>query len=185
MQEIADDMKASRPMNRLLQGDVGSGKTIVAAQAAAIAIENGYQVAVLAPTDILAHQHFVYFSRLMERHRVSGDLAHRLANSARKQRVKRLIADGLMKVVVGTHALIQEDVTFARLGLAIVDEQHRFGVRQRLELFRKGVQPDVLVMTATPIPRTFALTLYGDLDVSSIDQLPPGRKPVITKHVPN
>ncbi len=185
MQEIADDMKASRPMNRLLQGDVGSGKTIVAAQAATIAIENGYQVAVLTPTEILAQQHFGYFTRLMEK---SGYLVASLtgSQSAReKQHVKRLIADGLVKVVVGTHALIQEDVAFAKLGLAVIDEQHRFGVRQRLELFKKGMQPDVLVMTATPIPRTLALTLYGDLDVSSIDELPPGRKPIITKHVAN
>lgn len=185
MQEIAGDMKASRPMNRLLQGDVGSGKTIIAAQAATIAIENGYQVAVLAPTEILAHQHFGYFTKLMEK---SGYLVASLTGSQstrEKQHVKRLIADGLVKVVVGTHALIQEDVAFAKLGLAVIDEQHRFGVRQRLELFKKGMQPDVLVMTATPIPRTLALTLYGDLDVSSIDELPPGRKPIITKHVAN
>ncbi len=184
MQEIADDMKEPRPMNRLLQGDVGSGKTIVAAQAAAIAIENGYQVALLAPTGILANQHLLYFSKLMES---IGYLVASLTGSQtarEKQRVKRLIADGSIKVVVGTHALLQEDVSFARLGLAIVDEQHRFGVRQRLELFKKGMQPDVLVMTATPIPRTLALTMYGDLDISSIDQLPPGRKPVVTKHVP-
>jgi ATP-dependent DNA helicase RecG len=183
MQEIADDMKAARPMNRLLQGDVGSGKTIVAAQAAAIAIENEYQVAVLAPTEILANQHFTYFRKLLEK---LGYVVASLTGSQtarEKQQVKRLIAEGFVKVVVGTHALLQEDVSFARLGLAIVDEQHRFGVRQRLELFRKGLQPDVLVMTATPIPRTLALTLYGDLDVSSIDQLPPGRRPVVTRHV--
>ena len=183
MQEIADDMKAPRPMNRLLQGDVGSGKTIVAAQAASIAIENEYQVAVLAPTEILANQHFTYFRKLLEK---LGYVVASLTGSQtarEKQQVKRLIAEGFVKVVVGTHALLQEDVSFARLGLAIVDEQHRFGVRQRLELFRKGVQPDVLVMTATPIPRTLALTLYGDLDVSSIDQLPPGRRPVVTRHV--
>ncbi len=185
MQEIADDMKASRPMNRLLQGDVGSGKTVVAAQAATIAIENGYQVAVLAPTEILARQHFGYFTKLMEK---LGYVVVSLtgSQSAReKQHVKHLIAEGLVKIVVGTHALIQEDVTFAKLGLAVIDEQHRFGVRQRLELFRKALQPDVLVMTATPIPRTLALTLYGDLDVSSIDELPPERKPIITKHVTN
>jgi ATP-dependent DNA helicase RecG len=183
MQEIADDMKAARPMNRLLQGDVGSGKTIIAAQAAVIAIENEYQVAVLAPTEILANQHFTYFRKLLEK---LGYVVASLTGSQtarEKQQVKRLIAEGFVKVVVGTHALLQEDVSFARLGLAIVDEQHRFGVRQRLELFKKGVQPDVLVMTATPIPRTLALTLYGDLDVSSIDQLPPGRRPIITRHV--
>ncbi|HEX4166131.1 MAG TPA: ATP-dependent DNA helicase RecG [Bryobacteraceae bacterium] len=185
MQEIANDMKAAAPMNRLLQGDVGSGKTIVAAQAATIAIENGYQVAVLAPTEILANQHFSYFQKIMT---AAGYLVLPLTGSQtarEKAKMKRLLAEGSAQIVVGTHALIQEDVEFARLGLAIVDEQHRFGVRQRLELFKKGVQPDVLVMTATPIPRTLALTLYGDLDVSSIDELPPGRKRVITRHVMN
>jgi ATP-dependent DNA helicase RecG len=183
MQEIADDMKRSHPMNRLLQGDVGSGKTIVAAQAAIIAIENGYQVAVLAPTEILAGQHYSYFRRLLEK---LGYGVAQLTGSGtprEKQQIKNLIAEGYVKVVVGTHALIQEDVKFAKLGLAIVDEQHRFGVRQRLELMKKGEQPDVLVMTATPIPRTLALTVYGDLDVSIIDELPPGRKPIITKNV--
>ncbi len=184
MQEIADDMKRPHPMNRLLQGDVGSGKTIIAAQAAIIAIENGYQVAVLAPTEILATQHYWYFKRLLE---PLGYVVASLTGSAsprEKQQIKKLIEEGLLKVVVGTHALLQEDVRFSKLGLAIVDEQHRFGVRQRLELFKKGEQPDVLVMTATPIPRTLALTLYGDLDVSTIDELPPGRKPIVTKHVP-
>ncbi len=176
MQEIAEDMKRPHPMNRLLQGDVGSGKTIVAAQAAVIAIENGYQVAVLAPTEILAAQHYAYFKRLLER---LGYVVAPLTGSAtarEKQQIKKLVAEGLMHVIVGTHALIQEDVSFPKLGLAIVDEQHRFGVRQRLELMQKGEQPDVLVMTATPIPRTLALTIYGDLDVSTIDELPPGRK---------
>jgi ATP-dependent DNA helicase RecG len=184
VQEIVDDMKLPHPMNRLLQGDVGSGKTIVAAQAATIAIENGYQVALLAPTGILATQHLGYFSRLMEK---LGYMVASLTgahSNKEKQHVKRLIADGSVKVVVGTHALLQEDVAFARLGLAIVDEQHRFGVKQRLELFKKGLQPDVLVMTATPIPRTLALTTYGDLDVSTIDERPPGRKEITTKHVP-
>ncbi len=183
MQEIADDMKQSRPMNRLLQGDVGSGKTIVAAQAAAIAIENGYQVAVLAPTEILATQHFGYFQKVMTPAGYSVVPLTGSQTAREKAKMKRLLADGSAQVVVGTHALIQEDVEFKRLGLAIVDEQHRFGVRQRLELFKKGAQPDVLVMTATPIPRTLALTLYGDLDVSSIDELPPGRKPITTRHV--
>jgi ATP-dependent DNA helicase RecG len=183
VQEIADQMKRPHPMNRLLQGDVGSGKTIVAAQAAIIAIENGFQVAVLAPTEILASQHYAYFQRLMEKldYRV-GFLSGSL-HAREKSRVKGEIADGAVHVAVGTHALIQEDVKFHQLGLAIVDEQHRFGVRQRLELMRKGEQPDVLVMTATPIPRTLALTIYGDLDVSTIDELPPGRKPITTKHV--
>ncbi len=186
MQEIANDMKSGQPMSRLLQGDVGSGKTIVAAQAAVIAIENGYQVAVLAPTEILANQHFGYFEKLMSKagyHVASLVGSH---SAKEKQHSKASIADGRAQVVVGTHALLEEDVIFARLGLAIIDEQHRFGVRQRQELAKKGAQPpDVLVMTATPIPRTLALTIYGDLDVSSIDELPPGRRPIVTKHVPN
>jgi len=181
--EIAQDMKAPRPMNRLLQGDVGSGKTIVAAEAAVIAIENGYQVAVLAPTEILAAQHFFYFKQLLA---PLGYVVLQLTGSftsREKGQLKKLIAEGLAHVAIGTHALIEKDVEFTKLGLAIVDEQHRFGVMQRFELLRKGVHPDVLVMTATPIPRTLALTLYGDLDVSVIDELPPGRKPIVTKHV--
>jgi ATP-dependent DNA helicase RecG len=179
-------MKRPHPMNRLLHGDVGSGKTIVAAQAAVIAIENGYQVAVLAPTEILASQHYWYFKRLLEK---LGYVTAQLTGShtaREKQKIKQMIEEGLVHVAIGTHALIQHDVEFARLGLAIVDEQHRFGVQQRLELFKKGEkeQPDVLVMTATPIPRTLALTIYGDLDVSTIDELPPGRRPIVTKHVP-
>lgn len=183
MQEIADDMKRPHPMHRLLQGDVGSGKTIVAAQAAVIAIENGFQAAVLAPTEILATQHRAYFERLLAKlgYRVAALTGS--AGAREKQQVKKDVANGLVQVVVGTHALLQEDVAFHNLGLAIIDEQHRFGVRQRLELFKKGAQPDVIVMTATPIPRTLALTLYGDLDVSTIDELPPGRKPIITRHV--
>jgi ATP-dependent DNA helicase RecG len=181
--EIAQDMKAPRPMNRLLQGDVGSGKTIVAAEAAVIAIENGYQVAVLAPTEILAAQHYFYFKQLLARLdyvvvQLTGSFTSR-----EKGQLKKLIAAGLAHVAIGTHALLEKDVEFAKLGLAIVDEQHRFGVMQRFELLRKGVHPDVLVMTATPIPRTLALTLYGDLDVSVIDEMPPGRKPIVTKHV--
>jgi ATP-dependent DNA helicase RecG len=181
--EIAQDMKAPRPMNRLLQGDVGSGKTIVAAEAAVIAIENGYQVAVLAPTKILAAQHYFYFKQLLGR---LGYVVAQLTGSftsREKVQLKKLIAAGMVHVAIGTHALLEKDVEFAKLGLAIVDEQHRFGVMQRFELLRKGVHPDVLVMTATPIPRTLALTLYGDLDVSVIDEMPPGRKPIVTKHV--
>jgi ATP-dependent DNA helicase RecG len=184
-QEIVNDMKRPHPMNRLLQGDVGSGKTIVAAQAAVIAMENGYQVAVLAPTEILAAQHFAYFKRLLEK---LGYVVGFLAGSSgvrEKQQMKKLVEEGLVHVIVGTHAIIQEDVAFAKLGLAIVDEQHRFGVSQRLDLMKKGHQPDVLVMSATPIPRTLALTLYGDLDISVIDEMPPGRKPIVTKHVPD
>ena len=181
--DIAQDMKAPRPMNRLLQGDVGSGKTIVAAEAAVIAIENGYQVAVLAPTEILAAQHYFYFKQLLARLdyvvvQLTGSFTSR-----EKGQLKKLIAAGLAHVAIGTHALLEKDVEFAKLGLAIVDEQHRFGVMQRFELLQKGMHPDVLVMTATPIPRTLALTLYGDLDVSTIDEMPPGRKPIVTKQV--
>jgi ATP-dependent DNA helicase RecG len=183
-QEIANDMKQPHPMNRLLQGDVGSGKTIVAAQAAVIALENGYQVAVLAPTEILASQHYSYFRRLLEPLGYAAVLLTGSATVREKQGIKELIARGAVQIAVGTHALIQSDVEFHKLGLAIVDEQHRFGVLQRLRMMEKGTQPDVLVMTATPIPRTLALTLYGDLDVSIIDERPPGRKPIITKHVP-
>ena len=185
VQEIADHMKQPHPMNRLLQGDVGSGKTIVAAQAALIAVENGFQVAVLAPTEILASQHYVYFKRLFEKLEYQVAFLTGSTAARNKTQVKKRIAAGEAQVAVGTHALIQEDVRFQKLGLAIVDEQHRFGVRQRLELMRKGEQPDVLVMTATPIPRTLALTIYGDLDVSTINELPPGRKPITTKHVPD
>jgi len=185
VQEIADNMKRPHPMNRLLQGDVGSGKTIVAAQAAVIAIENGFQVAVLAPTEILASQHYAYFQRVLNSVGYTVGFLTGSMPAREKTRVKKRIAEGEVQVAVGTHALIQEDVAFQNLGLAIVDEQHRFGVRQRLELMRKGEQPDVLVMTATPIPRTLALTIYGDLDISTIDELPPGRKPITTKHVPD
>lgn len=181
--EIAQDMSADHPMNRLLQGDVGSGKTLVAAEAAIIAIENGYQVVVLAPTEILATQHYFYFKNLF------GKLGYPIvaltgsATAREKAQIKKLIAGGYARVAIGTHALLEEDVEFAKLGLAIVDEQHRFGVMQRLKLFEKGRHPDVLVMTATPIPRTLALTIYGDLDTSVIDELPPGRKKIVTKHV--
>ena len=181
--EIARDMAAPHPMNRLLQGDVGSGKTLVAAEAAILAIESGYQVAVLAPTEILAAQHYFYFKNLFRELGYTVVLLTGSVPARQKAQLKKLVAGGLAQVVIGTHALIEEDVEFARLGLAIVDEQHRFGVMQRLKLIRKGVCPDVLVMTATPIPRTLALTLYGDLDVSLLDELPPGRKPVVTRHV--
>src|SRR6476660_8515320 len=181
IKEIADDMKEPRPMNRLLQGDVGSGKTIVAAQAAVIAIENGFQVAVLAPTEILAVQHYAYFRRLMEKLGYTVVLMTGSRTARQKQELKRSLTLGIAQVAIGTHALLEEDVAFQKLGLAIVDEQHRFGVRQRLALMEKGIKPDVLVMTATPIPRTLALTVYGDLDISIIDELPPGRKPITTR----
>jgi len=181
--EIARDMEAPAPMHRLLQGDVGSGKTLVAAEAAIIAIENGYQVAVLAPTEILATQHFLYFKNLFAKLRYQIALITGSIPKSEKAQFKRAVAAGLIRIAVGTHALIEEDVEFQKLGLAIVDEQHRFGVMQRLKLMEKGALADVLVMTATPIPRTLALTLYGDLDVSIIDELPPGRRPIVTRHV--
>jgi ATP-dependent DNA helicase RecG len=182
IKEIAEDMKEPHPMNRLLQGDVGSGKTIVAAEAAVIAIENGYQVAVLAPTEILAVQHGFYFRQIFSKLGYVTLLLTGSFTGREKTQLKKLVAEGLAHVVIGTHALLEKDVEFKKLGLAIVDEQHRFGVMQRLGLVQKGIHPDVLVMTATPIPRTLAMTLYGDLDVSVIDELPPGRKPIVTKH---
>jgi ATP-dependent DNA helicase RecG len=181
--EIAHDMAAPHPMYRLLQGDVGSGKTLVAAESAIIAIENGYQAAVLAPTEILATQHFFYFKKLFQKLDYVTVLLTGSNTAREKTQLKKIIAAGLAKVVVGTHALLERDVEFQKLGLAIVDEQHRFGVEQRQALMEKGSHPDVLVMTATPIPRTLALTIYGDLDVSIIDELPPGRHPILTKHV--
>jgi ATP-dependent DNA helicase RecG len=183
VREIALDMHASHPMHRLLQGDVGSGKTIVAAQAAIIAIENGYQVAVLAPTEILAAQHNTYFRQLFQPLGYVPVLLTGSATAREKSQIKKLIAEGLAHVIIGTHAILEEDVRFHKLGLAIVDEQHRFGVMQRLGLVEKGRHPDVLVMTATPIPRTLSMTIYGDLDVSVIDELPPGRKPIKTGHM--
>lgn len=180
LREIWADMRSPRPMNRLVQGDVGSGKTIVALVAMLMAVENGYQAAMMAPTEILAEQHYMTIHHLLEAVGVPVRLL--IGGLTRKQREQALaeIADGTARVVVGTHALIQPDVAFHRLGLAIIDEQHRFGVLQRAALQQKGYQPDILVMTATPIPRTLSLTLYGDLDVSIIDELPAGRKPVRT-----
>ena len=182
--EIAQDMRVPHPMHRLLQGDVGSGKTIVALQAAVIAIENGHQVAVMAPTEILSTQHFFYFRRLLERSGYNIVLLSRSATAREKRGIKKLLREGTAQLAIGTHALVVEDVEFNALGLVITDEQHRFGVMQRLRLMRKGRSPDTLVMTATPIPRTLALTLYGDLDVSVIDELPPGRIPILTRQIP-
>ncbi len=186
--EIVGDMREARPMRRLLQGDVGSGKTIVALQAMVIAIENGYQAALMAPTEILATQHYLAARRLLEksekRYRVlllTGSLDE---DTKRANRGK--IFRGEADLVIGTHALIEEKVEFAKLGLVVVDEQHRFGVMQRFRLMKKPnhAEPDVLAMTATPIPRTLALSLYGDLDLSVIDELPPGRTPIVTRQVP-
>jgi ATP-dependent DNA helicase RecG len=178
--EIARDMAGPAPMSRLLQGDVGSGKTIVAAEAAVIAVENGYQAALLAPTEILATQHYLSLKNIFAPINYPVALLVGSQSKGEKEGIKKVVAAGLVPVAVGTHALLEEDVQFNRLGLAIIDEQHRFGVLQRQKLARKGVTPDVLVMTATPIPRTLALTIYGDLDTSVIDELPPGRKPIQT-----
>jgi ATP-dependent DNA helicase RecG len=182
LKEIATDMSQPQPMNRMLQGDVGSGKTIVALEAAMIALANGFQVAIMAPTEILATQHYLYCRPMFEKTKHVAVLLTGSVNAREKARLKRLIASGAAHVVVGTHALIEGDVEFARLGLVIIDEQHRFGVIQRLKLLQKGRTPDVLVMTATPIPRTLALTVYGDLDVSILDEMPPGRRAVETRH---
>ena len=182
LKEIATDMSQPQPMNRLLQGDVGSGKTIVALEAAIIALENHYQVAFMAPTEILATQHYLYSKRLLEKAGYVVALLIGSMTAREKIKIKEVIAAGLVHVVLGTHSLIEGDVEFQKLGLVIIDEQHRFGVIQRLKLLQKGKTPDVLVMTATPIPRTLSLTLYGDLDVSIIDELPPGRRPIQTRH---
>jgi len=183
LKEIAADMQTPFPMRRLLQGDVGSGKTIVAFEAAIIAIENGYQVALMAPTEILAQQHYFSARQILEKAGYRMVLLTGSIEQDRKRDIRRHIAQGSAHLVIGTHALIQDRVEFEQLGLVIVDEQHRFGVMQRLKLMKKegGAEPDVLVMTATPIPRTLALTLYGDLDVSVLDELPPGRTPVVTR----
>src|SRR5215470_12151822 len=184
LKEIAEDMQHPSPMRRLLQGDVGSGKTIVALQAAVIAIENGYQVAFMAPTEILATQHYLSARKTLEDAGYRVVLLTGSLDDERKRNARRHIAHGDVHLVIGTHALIQEKVEFHKLGLVVVDEQHRFGVMQRFRLMRKGeAEPDTLVMTATPIPRTLALTLYGDLDTSVLDELPPGRTPITTRKI--
>ncbi len=191
--EIVADMRQPSPMRRLLQGDVGSGKTIVALQAMLVAMENGYQAALMAPTEILATQHFLAARKLLERssRRYQIVLLTGSLDEDRKRHTRGLINRGEAQLVIGTHALIEEKVEFDRLGLVVVDEQHRFGVLQRFKLMKKprpdgteGAEPDVLVMTATPIPRTLALSLYGDLDLSILDELPPGRTPIVTRRVP-
>ena len=185
--EIVADMRGPEPMRRLLQGDVGSGKTIVALQAMLVAIENGYQAALMAPTEILATQHFLGARKLLERsqQRYKVVLLTGSLDEDRKRANRGMIARGEAQLVIGTHALIEERVDFAKLGLVVVDEQHRFGVLQRFRLMKKpnAGEPDVLVMTATPIPRTLALSLYGDLDLSVLDELPPGRTPIVTRQV--
>jgi len=183
LKEMVDDMCSPHPMNRLLQGDVGSGKTIVALQAAILAIENGYQVALMAPTEILATQHYLYTKALLQPLPYKIDLLISARKAAEKADLKERMGKGEINLVVGTHALLEEDVAFSKLGLVVVDEQHRFGVLQRYGLIRKAINPHVLIMTATPIPRTLALTLYGDLDFSVIDELPPHRTPIETRLV--
>ncbi|HEV2730533.1 MAG TPA: ATP-dependent DNA helicase RecG [Terriglobales bacterium] len=205
LKEIASDMEKPFPMRRLLQGDVGSGKTIVAFEAAIIAMQNGYQVALMAPTEILAQQHYFSARRILENAGYRVVLLTGSLEDDRKRETRRHIAQGNAQLVIGTHALIEKKVDFANLGLVIVDEQHRFGVLQRFKLMKKNPnknrvgtpalgrpaerssanigEPDVLVMTATPIPRTLALTLYGDLDISVVDEMPPGRTPIVTRRV--
>ena len=185
LKEIASDMAEPVPMRRLLQGDVGSGKTIVALEAAVIAMENGYQVALMAPTEILATQHYLSARKILDSAGYRIVLLTGSQEQGRKKQTRHHIAQGNAQLVIGTHALIQETVEFDNLGLVIVDEQHRFGVMQRFRLMKKtgAAEPDVLVMTATPIPRTLALTLYGDLDTSVLDELPPGRTPITTRRI--
>ncbi len=182
LREIADDMKSPHPMNRLVQGDVGSGKTMVALLSMVVALENGYQAAFMAPTEILAEQHYLTFKRLLARCPYTVGLFTSAVKGKERTAAGEALAGGTVQIAVGTHALIQQGVAFHRLGLAVVDEQHRFGVLQREDLRRKGGDVDVLVMTATPIPRTLALTAYGDLDVSVVDERPPGRTPIRTVH---
>ncbi len=178
--EIERDMARPIAMNRLIQGDVGSGKTIVALAAMMVAIDSGYQAALMAPTEILAEQHYLVLTRWAEQLGLETALLTGSLTAKQKRAFRERIASGEAQIVIGTHALIQEGVEFAKLGLVVVDEQHRFGVLQRAALRDKGWNPDVLVMTATPIPRTLALTVYGDLDLSVIDEMPPGRKPIKT-----
>jgi ATP-dependent DNA helicase RecG len=179
--EIEEDMRQPHPMNRLIQGDVGSGKTVVALMAALIAVENGFQAAFMVPTEILAEQHFLNIRRLLKPLGMRSVLLTSTIKGSEREEKLRAITSGEDHVIIGTHALIQEHVHFHRLGLVVIDEQHKFGVIQRATLRRKATNPDVLVMTATPIPRTLALTLYGDLAISIIDELPPGRVPVETR----
>jgi ATP-dependent DNA helicase RecG len=181
LHEIRADMKKSEQMNRLLQGDVGSGKTVVALITMLIAVENGYQAALMAPTEILAEQHFLTLRRLLDTLEVPAVMLLGGMRKPLREKALSAIEGGHAPIVVGTHALIQESVNFQRLGLIVIDEQHRFGVVQRAVLRGKGSHPDVLVMTATPIPRSLAMTIYGDLDVSVLDEMPPGRKPIETK----
>ncbi|MFY9574974.1 MAG: ATP-dependent DNA helicase RecG, partial [Blastocatellia bacterium] len=181
LREIVADMTSAKPMNRLLQGDVGSGKTIVAVQAAIVAIENGYQAAIMVPTEILGEQHARNVKQMLAATPYRVELLTGSLSTARKRQLHADIEAGEIDLVIGTHALIQETVKFHKLGFVVIDEQHRFGVLQRAGLINRGYNPDVLVMTATPIPRSLVMSVYGDLDLSIIDEMPPGRKPVITR----
>ncbi len=183
IREIRADLGSGKQMNRLLQGDVGSGKTLVALMTMLIALDNGYQACLMAPTEILAAQHFATISRLLSGMNVRTALLMGSTRSNDRRKIHESLRDGSLQILIGTHALLEEEVQFSNLGFVVIDEQHRFGVAQRARLWEKNVKtPHVLVMTATPIPRTLAMTLYGDLDNSVIDEMPPGRKPVITSH---
>lgn len=183
VEEILTDMSGETSMNRLLQGDVGSGKTLVALMSMLIAIDNGFQACIMAPTEILAEQHLATIQGMLGGMDVNVELLTGMVKGKRRKAVLEGLANGSVNILVGTHAVIEDTVQFARLGFVVVDEQHRFGVAQRARLWNKSDNPPhVLVMTATPIPRTLAMTIYGDLDVSVIDELPPGRKPVVTIH---
>ena len=179
--EIFRDLQSPRPMNRLLQGDVGSGKTVVALCAMLLAAENGYQAALMAPTEILAEQHFITFEKMLKALGVKTAILTSSTKAAAKRKILKELQEGTIQIIVGTHSLIQEDVKFANLRLAVIDEQHRFGVRQRAQLKEKTAKLDLLTMTATPIPRTLALAFYGDLEVSTLTELPPGRQPIQTE----
>lgn len=181
LQEIRRDMKSDLPMSRLLQGDVGSGKTVVALISMLIAVENGYQACLMVPTEILAEQHYFNFQPLLRKLNISTGLLTQSLSRKEQMTMLEEIAGGKSQLIIGTHSLVQDRVLFKNLGITVIDEQHKFGVRQRLELKKKGKSPDMLVMTATPIPRTLALTVYGDLDLSVLDELPPGRKPIQTR----
>lgn len=184
IREIRQDMGSGRQMNRLLQGDVGSGKTLVALMSMLIALDNGFQACIMAPTEILAEQHLATINDFLKGMDIRVELLTGIVKGKRREAVLEGLKNGDIKILVGTHAVIEDTVQFAQLGMVVVDEQHRFGVAQRAKLWSKNTNPPhVLVMTATPIPRTLAMTLYGDLDVSVIDELPPGRKPIVTQHV--
>ena len=184
MHEIRNDCHSGKQMNRLLQGDVGSGKTLVALMSMLIALDNGFQATLMAPTEILAEQHLQTIKSFLQGMDVRVELLTGMVKGKKRNNILTALATGDVNILIGTHAIIEDGVQFARLGLAVIDEQHRFGVAQRAKLWNKSAQPPhILVMTATPIPRTLAMTIYGDLDVSVIDELPPGRKPIETNHV--